>query len=102
MKKMSKILAVCGSGLGSSFMVEMNIKNVLKEFGVEVGLGEMEVEHMDLGSVYPGVADLIVCGKDLKDNVERFGAELLVLDNIFDKTELKNKLEAVLKEKGII
>jgi PTS system ascorbate-specific IIB component len=99
---MKKILAVCGSGLGSSFMVSMNIKNTLKELGVEVGLGEMEVEHMDLGSVYPGAADLIVCGKDLKDNVERFNTELLVLDNIFDKTELKIKLEAVLKEKGII
>ncbi len=99
---MKKILAICGSGLGSSFMVEMNIKNVLKDLGVAVGLGDIEVEHMDLGSAYPGVADLIVCGKDLKDNVERFEAELLVLDNIFDKTELKNKLEAVLKEKGII
>ncbi|VFS79871.1 PTS system ascorbate-specific transporter subunits IICB [Raoultella terrigena] len=25
-----KIMAICGSGLGSSFMVEMNIKKVLK------------------------------------------------------------------------
>ena len=30
-----KIMAVCGSGLGSSFMVEMNIKKVLKKIGVE-------------------------------------------------------------------
>ena len=26
-----KIMAICGSGLGSSFMVEMNIKKVLKK-----------------------------------------------------------------------
>lgn len=26
-----KIMAICGSGLGSSFMVEMNIKKVIKE-----------------------------------------------------------------------
>lgn len=26
-----KIMAVCGSGLGSSFMMEMNIKKVLKK-----------------------------------------------------------------------
>jgi PTS system ascorbate-specific IIB component len=31
---MKKIMAVCGSGLGSSFMVEMNITEVLKELGV--------------------------------------------------------------------
>ena len=29
-----KILAVCGSGLGSSFMLEMNIKKVLTQLGV--------------------------------------------------------------------
>lgn len=98
---MKKIIAICGSGLGSSFMVGMNIKNALKELGVEVGLGAIEVDHMDLGSAYPGVADLVVCGKDLEDSAKRFG-ELLVLDNIFDKAELKNKLEVVLKEKGVI
>ncbi|SQJ17522.1 sugar phosphotransferase component II B [Salmonella enterica subsp. enterica] len=26
-----KIMAICGSGLGSSFMVEMNIKKSIKE-----------------------------------------------------------------------
>ena len=35
-----KIMAICGSGLGSSFMVEMNIKKVLKKLEIEA-----EVEH---------------------------------------------------------
>ncbi|NDL67843.1 PTS ascorbate transporter subunit IIC [Clostridiales bacterium F-3ap] len=60
---------MCGSGLGSSFMVEMNIKTALKDLGVQ----DVEVEHVDLGSGYPGIADLIVCGKDLEDNCSRFG-----------------------------
>ena len=30
-----KILAVCGSGLGSSFMLSLSIQDVLKEMGVE-------------------------------------------------------------------
>lgn len=29
-----KIMALCGSGLGSSFMVEMNIKDAFNELGV--------------------------------------------------------------------
>jgi len=49
-----KILAVCGSGLGSSFMLEMNIKKVLKELGVEA-----EVGHSDLASVTPADADIL-------------------------------------------
>ena len=38
-----KIMAVCGSGLGSSFMLEMNIKKVLKKIGKEA-----EATHSDL------------------------------------------------------
>lgn len=38
-----KIMAICGSGLGSSFMVEMNIKKVLKKLNIDA-----EVEHSDL------------------------------------------------------
>ena len=50
-----KIMAICGSGLGSSFMVEMNIKKVLKKLDIEA-----EVEHSDLSSATPGAADLFV------------------------------------------
>ena len=40
-----KILVCCGSGLGSSFMIEMNIKKALQEIGVEA-----EVNHSDLSA----------------------------------------------------
>jgi len=49
-----KIMAICGSGLGSSFMVEMNIKKVLKKLEIDA-----EVEHSDLSSATPGAADLV-------------------------------------------
>ena len=94
---MKKIVCICGSGLGSSFLVEMNIEAVLKELNVS----DIEVEHTDLGSAWPGIADLIVCGSDLYDNLKRFG-ETLSLDNIMDKNELREKLEILLKEKGIL
>ncbi len=58
-----KIMAICGSGLGSSFMVEMNIKKVLKKMGVEA-----EVEHSDLSSATPGAADVFVMAKDIADS----------------------------------
>ncbi|MFP3489643.1 PTS sugar transporter subunit IIB, partial [Staphylococcus sp. SIMBA_130] len=40
---MKKILVVCGNGLGSSFIVEMNVKSILNELGIEA-----EVDHTDL------------------------------------------------------
>jgi len=94
---MKKVVCICGSGLGSSFLVEMNVKAVLKD----LGLSDIEVEHTDLGSAWPGIADLIVCGKDLYDNLERFG-DTLPLDNIMDKVELKGKMQEYLTKKGIL
>ena len=53
---MKKILAICGSGLGSSFLVQMNIEKVLKELGAT----EVEVDHADVGSAVVGAADIFV------------------------------------------
>ncbi|MBO1913994.1 PTS sugar transporter subunit IIB, partial [Microvirga sp. 3-52] len=47
---MMKILTVCGSGLGTSFMVEMNINTILSELGIT----DVEVNHSDLSSAAPG------------------------------------------------
>lgn len=82
-----KIMAVCGSGLGSSFMVEMNIKKVLKKLDVEA-----EVEHSDLASAVPGVADLFVMGKDIAMSSNVPSDKLIILDNIISMTELETKL----------
>lgn len=42
---MKKVLIVCGNGLGSSFIVEMNVKKILAEMNKEA-----EVAHTDLTS----------------------------------------------------
>jgi len=93
-----KILVVCGSGLGSSFMVQMNAEDALKELDAP---SNVEADHSDLGSATSDMADLFICGKDLEDNVGALG-EVIVLDNILDKDELKNKLEEYLKNNNII
>lgn len=82
-----KIMAVCGSGLGSSFMVEMNIKKVLKKINVEA-----EVEHSDLASAVPSVADLFIMGKDIASSASIPSDKLIVLDNIISMQELEEKL----------
>lgn len=82
-----KIMAICGSGLGSSFMVEMNIKKVLKKLNIEA-----EVEHSDLSSATPGAADLFVMAKDIAESASVPEQQLLVINNIIDINELENKL----------
>ena len=84
-----KIMAICGSGLGSSFMVEMNIKKVLKKLNIEA-----EVEHADLSSATPDAADVFVMAKDLAGSAGVPAHQLVVINNIIDINELENKLAA--------
>ncbi|MEZ2697531.1 PTS sugar transporter subunit IIB [Hafnia alvei] len=84
-----KIMAICGSGLGSSFMEEMNIKKVLKKMGVEA-----DVEHSDLSSAIPSEADLFVMAKDIAASASIPDNQLIVITNIIDINELETKLRA--------
>ncbi|WP_434797847.1 PTS sugar transporter subunit IIB [Terrisporobacter vanillatitrophus] len=86
---MKKIMAVCGSGLGSSFMVEMNITDVLNELGVA---DQYEASHTSLADVTAGDADIFVTGADLADSASHL-PELIVLDSLLDKDELKAKIQ---------
>jgi ascorbate PTS system EIIB component len=84
---MTKFLAVCSTGLGSSFMVHMNIEKVLKELGIT----GVEVDHTDLGSVANGDADAIFVGNDLAEAAQGLG-DVVVLDSIIDLNELRTKV----------
>ncbi len=92
-----KILAVCGSGLGTSFMVEMNIKQILDELGVT----DVEVEHSDLSSATPGDADVFFLAKDIAEGGAGLG-EVVILESIIDMDELRTKVTEVLRQKNVI
>lgn len=95
--KFDKILCACGSGLGSSFLVQMNVEKVLKKLGVD----DVEVTHSAATDVHKGVADLFVIGKDMYDICSPYG-DCIILDNIISLPELEKKLSAYLTEKGVI
>ncbi|MFE6076778.1 PTS sugar transporter subunit IIB [Paenibacillus sp. NPDC057886] len=92
-----KILTVCGSGLGTSFMVEMNIQQLLNEMGVS----GVEVDHSDLGSATSDSADVFFLAKDIAEGGASLG-NVVVLDNIIDLVELRTKLTAVLQQYNLL
>ncbi|MGX7151028.1 PTS sugar transporter subunit IIB [Enterococcus ureasiticus] len=92
-----KMAAVCGSGLGSSFMVEMNINSVLNELGVT----GVEVAHYDMGSATPDLADVFFVGGDLADSAQHLG-NVIVLESIIDMDELREKVRAVCAENKLL
>ncbi|SIN86530.1 PTS system IIB component, L-Asc family [Carnobacterium alterfunditum] len=96
---MIKFATACGSGLGSSFMLEMNIETVLKE--LKIDSSQVEVEHYDMGSTAFGLADVWFVGADLEDAAKDLG-DVRVLKSIIDMNELREKVKQACKDKGLI
>jgi len=89
---MKKVLIVCGNGLGSSFMVEINAKKILQELGIEA-----EVSHTDLTSSKSERADLFVGSKEIVENLMDGSRNVAVLKNLLDKNELREILDKNLR-----
>ncbi|MGT2963790.1 PTS sugar transporter subunit IIB [Streptococcus acidominimus] len=94
---MLRIGTACGSGLGSSFMVQMNIESILRDLDVS----DVNVEHYDLGGASPSEADVWIVGRDLADSATHLG-DVRVLNSIIDMDELKELVTAICQEKGLV
>lgn len=92
-----KFMAVCGSGLGSSFMVQMNIEKILKELGVS----GIEAQHSDISSASSNDADVFFLARDVAEGVH-YDTKTVVLNSIIDMDELREKVTATCRELGLI
>ena len=85
-----KILCICVSGIGISFMLEMNTRKALKSLGIT----GVEVDHITIDDVVPGAADLFVCGADLLPKAEKTG-KAIGLNNMVSMPEMTQNLKEV-------
>ncbi|MFD2706133.1 PTS sugar transporter subunit IIB [Salibacterium lacus] len=85
---MKKILVVCGNGLGSSMMVEMNVNSILKDMNVEA-----DVSHTDLTTAKTERADLFIGSEDILGTIDDGSRNIALLNNLLDKEELRRVLE---------
>lgn len=89
-----KIMVVCGHGLGTSLMMEMSIKNIVKELNVDA-----EVDHIDLGSAKGAQCDIFVATNDIAEQLAAQSVEqtIVALDNMIDKVAMKQRLTTALQ-----
>ncbi|EKN6230436.1 PTS sugar transporter subunit IIB [Yersinia enterocolitica] len=94
-----KITVVCGNGLGTSLMMEISIKNILKELAVSA-----EVVHVDLGSAKGTPSDIFIGTKDIAEQLvtQAVGGKIVALDNMIDKKAMKERLSVALTELGAL
>ena len=95
-----KLSCVCQSGLGTSFMVQMNLQAILQEENLNVN--EFQLDHTDVGSATPDTADYFFVEKTLVAALPNIPTEKIVpLASIIDKEEARRALNAVLDRNGI-
>lgn len=82
------INTVCGNGLGSSLILKINVDKILKELDRDA-----DVEATDVGSAGSSGADLIVTTTQFESNLKSVDKEVIYVNNVMDKKELKEQLE---------
>ncbi|WP_016994687.1 PTS sugar transporter subunit IIB [Lysinibacillus boronitolerans] len=86
-----KILVVCGSGLGSSFILELNVKKALEVLGKDA-----EVTHTDLASAKVEKADIYLGAADIVNELAKDKGIIVSIVNMMSIAEIKEKLEPLL------
>ncbi|KMY33125.1 MULTISPECIES: PTS sugar transporter subunit IIB [Lysinibacillus] len=86
-----KILVVCGNGLGSSFIMELNVKKALTELGKVA-----EVTHTDLASAKAEKADIYIGAEDIVNQLGEERGHIVSIVNMMSISEIKSKLKPLL------
>ena len=85
-----EILCVCGLGQGTSLLLRMNVEEVLKEMGIKAN-----VDNSDVSSASYMNVDYIVTNEVFSKEI-RNKAKKIIVENYFDKEEIKESLSKVL------
>lgn len=90
-----KIATLCGMGFGTSMMLALAIRKVLKEESITA-----TVDPIDLGSFKSMQADIVVAPRDMERQMKGAKARVVLIDNLIDKEEIKTKVLAAINDGG--
>lgn len=88
-----KIVAICGAGIGTSGILKVNAERVLGRLGIDA-----VVVAIDLASL-PAESDdaqVILTSPEFVEAIGSTFADVVVVENYFDTSELTEKLERAL------
>lgn len=89
---MLKVIAACGSGMGSSQIIKMKIEKIFKKLGISVQIHHSSVsEAKNLAPNY----DVVFCSEALKGNFANAAANgtiVIGLKNLLSEQEIEQKI----------
>lgn len=89
------VLVVCSLGLGSSFIIESNVKKYFADKNINYN-----VMRCDLTTAEFYDPDVYICSEDINFDVDKRLVDKIELEDILDEEELKSKLDSFLKSRG--
>jgi len=87
------IATLCGMGFGTSMMLKLYIDDILKAEGIKA-----ETNPWDLGSFKGNKADIVVAPVDMEPHLRDYPAKIVLIKNLVDKTEIKEKILKAIRE----
>lgn len=97
---MLKVIAACGSGMGSSQIIKMKIQKVFKKLNMEAS-----IHHTSIGAAKSEASsyDVVFCSEALKSNfarAEASGTIVIGLRNLLSEQEIEQKVtEQIINKK---
>ncbi len=82
-----KILAVCGNGLGTSFILSMNVNKALKELNINA-----ECKNMDLASAKSEAADYYIGTPEIMEQLQDGNRKTIGIINLVSTVEIQKAL----------
>ncbi len=87
------IATLCGMGFGTSMMLKLFIDDILKAENIKA-----ETTPWDLGSFKGNKVDIVVAPVDMEPHLKDYPAKIVLIKNLVDKTELKEKVLRAIDE----
>lgn len=82
-----KILAVCGNGLGTSFMLSLNVNKAMKELNISG-----DCKNMDLASAKTETADFYIGSPEIMEQLKDGNKKVISIVNMVNLNEIKEAL----------
>ena len=88
---MLKVIAACGSGMGSSQIIKMKLEKVFKKLGYQA-----EIYHTNVGDAKSQANnyDVVFCSESLVGTFNGSKATVIGLKNLLSEAEMTEKIEA--------
>ena len=94
-----KVLTVCGAGVGTSTLLRMNITEVFNSFNLPFSVS---VKHTSISKLKGERCDLIITFETFEADAKRICPNVIIIKNLMDKDEIREKVETYLKREKLI